>query len=59
MGPKSEKRLHNLFNKHSIELKRFVIRWYGHKCKDFNPDCICCKKWKLLEELIENPFDKK
>lgn len=25
--------------------------YYGHKCKDFNDNCICCQAWAELSRL--------
>lgn len=29
---------------------------FGPRCPDFEKDCICCKRWKALDDLIDNPF---
>lgn len=33
-----------------------LSEWFGTRCKDFDPDCECCKRWKLLDDMTENPF---
>lgn len=30
---------------------------FGERCKDFDPDCECCRRWKLLDDLTANPFE--
>lgn len=29
---------------------------FGERCPDFEPDCECCKRWKLLDELLNSPY---
>lgn len=59
MKNKTEKRLHALFKKDvkSLEIKKFITRWFGPKCKEFSKNCECCKRWKNYKDLIENPFN--
>ena len=33
-----------------------LVKFFGERCPDFEPDCECCRRWKLLDELTENPF---
>jgi hypothetical protein len=35
---------------------QFVTELYGPRCTEFDPDCECCRRWKLLDDLVENPF---
>lgn len=30
--------------------------FFGERCEDFDEDCECCRRWKLLDALTENPF---
>ena len=30
---------------------------FGDRCPDFEPACIVCKRWKLLDDLTANPYD--
>lgn len=59
MKPSTDKRLSKLFKKQAKDVKYFVERWFGPKCKNFNEDCECCKRWALAKKLTENPFDDK
>lgn len=34
----------------------FIAEWFGPRCKEFDPDCECCRRWRLLDQLLENPF---
>ncbi len=36
----------------------FLGRWFGPQCADFEPDCECCKRWKLLEALVHSPWQE-
>ena len=36
----------------------FIEEQYGQRCEDFEPDCECCKKWALYDQLFKNPFDE-
>lgn len=33
-----------------------LVEFFGERCLDFEPDCECCKRWKMLDDLTENPF---
>lgn len=33
-----------------------LIEFFGEQCPDFEPDCECCRRWKLLDDLAQNPF---
>lgn len=39
-----------------VAAEYFLTKHFGKRCKDFDPDCEGCKRWKLLDELTENPF---
>jgi hypothetical protein len=39
--------------------KKVLTEWFGEKCPDYDPDCECCKRWRSLDDLIENPFKEK
>ncbi len=36
----------------------YLTEMWGERCPDFDPGCYCCMKWKLLDELLENPIVK-
>ena len=36
----------------------FLTEMFGDRCKDFEPDCECCRRWKMLDALVKNPFDE-
>lgn len=38
--------------------EKFLTKWYGERCPDFEPNCTNCKRWKLLDDLLQNPFEK-
>ena len=31
-------------------------RHFGPRCEEFEPECECCKRWKALDDLTENPY---
>lgn len=33
--------------------RNWLTGFFGSKCEDFEPDCLCCKMWKLQEEFEE------
>lgn len=37
-------------------LERYIEKWWGEKCPDFEGACGACRMWKALETLLENPF---
>ena len=39
------------------EIESVLLEHFGEKCKDFEPNCHCCKKYKALEVLFENPYE--
>lgn len=34
------------------EFDRFVTEQYGERCKAFDPECPCCRLWKLRDEAL-------
>lgn len=36
----------------------FLVEFFGERCRDFEPECECCKRWAAFDVLIENPFDE-
>lgn len=40
----------------TLALRLLCANWvsahFGVKCKDFDEDCECCKRWKQLEDLF-------
>jgi len=32
------------------------IEFYGERCTEFEPECLCCQKWAELDKLLENPM---
>lgn len=32
-------------------IHKFGVEWYGERCADFEPDCLCCKFWKAFDEM--------
>ena len=50
------------FNKQTNYIKAMagivLVEYFGERCKEFEETCECCKRWKALDDLIENPFDK-
>ena len=35
------------------QLKKWTTKYYGKKCKEFNPFCACCTAWRTYEDLKE------
>lgn len=33
-----------------------LTTYFGERCPDFEPGCLCCERWKLLDKLTDNPF---
>jgi hypothetical protein len=40
-----------------VMAEAIIKTYFGERCPDFDKDCECCKRWKLLDQLFENPFD--
>jgi hypothetical protein len=38
------------------EIEWYLIKWWGDKCDEFEPECELCKRWKAYEDLIYDPF---
>ena len=34
-----------------------LLNQFGPRCVEYEPDCPCCQRWKLLDQLLENPHD--
>ena len=55
-----EKKLHKKFDKIAKTIIKSVTPFlkdqFGPECKEFEPDCICCQRWKALRVLTENPY---
>ncbi len=39
------------------EVEDFIVKWFGERCLDFEPNCHCCQRWRNYDELMSNPFD--
>ena len=54
-----ENRKQNLFqkmkdkeiDKGNKELKKWITKWYGTKCPDFDANCGNCQAWKCYAQL--------
>lgn len=33
------------------EAEKRMVDYWGAPCPDFEPDCICCKAWKLFDGI--------
>ena len=33
------------------EFKKWLEKNIGSRCKDYSWDCICCRSWRLFDEL--------
>ena len=40
-----------------IIAETMLIEFFGERCPDFEVECECCRRWKLLDDFTENPFD--
>lgn len=40
--------------------ERFLVAMHGERCEDFDEGCECCRcrRWRLLDELLRNPFEE-
>jgi len=42
----------NRHNKHFLRwLKEKIKEDWGEKCPDYEPECPCCRAWKMFEKL--------
>ncbi len=46
----------NMVSRFRVRVACYIKEFFGERCKDFEEHCECCKRWKLFDELIENPF---
>lgn len=37
--------------------QRLVDFWFGPRCVVFEPTCEVCRRWRLLDQLVQNPFE--
>lgn len=48
------------FDKVSAKIReaseKLLKEFFGPRCKEFEPDCICCQRYKAMDDLLENPF---
>ena len=35
----------------------FLTKYFGPRCEYYDPTCECCKRWKLLDSLTNNPWE--
>lgn len=35
-----------------------LVAHFGERRFEFSPHCPCCRRWKLLDDLVENPYEK-
>lgn len=53
---------HEEFEAHVVKVlnpaRKFLIKWFGQRCEEYDPNCECCRRWRLLDNLLENPFDE-
>ncbi len=35
------------------DLKKWIIKYYGKRCPDYEEDCPCCEAWKHYDWLIQ------
>ena len=33
------------------QLKKFLLKYYGKKCKEYAVGCIVCSVWRVYEDL--------
>ena len=38
--------------------RHLLLEMYGPKCDTYDGNCVCCRRWRLLEQLVQNPFDR-
>jgi hypothetical protein len=31
---------------------------FGPRCKDYEPGCLTCQRWRSLDELLASPYDE-
>lgn len=36
--------------------EEMLTEFFGERCPKFEPDCVVCERWKLLDDLTANPF---
>lgn len=41
------------------QLKSWIIKNYGKKCKTFDPCCSCCIMWRIYGIIVNNYKDLK
>lgn len=39
--------------KNLLELKKFIIKNYGKRCKEYNPFCTACIIWHAFDTIKE------
>lgn len=30
---------------------KFLKEWFGERCSEFDENCECCKRWKMLDAI--------
>ncbi len=41
-----------------VEAEVLLVQEFGERCEDYEPECLCCKRWKALDDLIANPYEE-
>jgi hypothetical protein len=37
---------------------RVLAEYFGPRCPDYEPQCVCCQRWRALDALVANPYDE-
>jgi len=32
----------------------FITEYYGERCPDYEPECICCEQWMCFDKLFRD-----
>lgn len=36
--------------------EELLTTFFGPRCPNFEPGCEVCRRWRLLDDLLHNPF---
>ena len=57
MTTEAEDRFNNMASYVRIATEELLTDMFGERCDVYEPSCEVCRRWKLLDDLLESPFD--
>lgn len=57
MSDSVESRSFDMFVRHARPIIETILNThFGQRCPDYCEDCEVCRRWKLMDDLLESPY---